>query len=263
MPQPGHQLPPENRVSSRLIFTNDSEIHIWSFHYPESSSNQDMIRQWLSGDELDRAGRFHTLELTERFIHKRAFLRKTLARYLNIHPKQVEFAYGPFGKPEVKQPASPQLLRFSLSHSGSLAMCAVSLNREIGLDLEQLRSLEDMQDIVEHFFAPLEIVRFHNLPADERTRAFFKYWTAKEAFLKATGEGLSRPLDSFIVSVPGEEGSAINIVGDDDASCQWRLWQVPVGEGFAAALAAQGTGDISFVNNIAPNLANGCNPATG
>ena len=112
-------------------------------------------------------------------------LKKALAdRGLEI--KDLSFSYGPFGKPYL---ADPEDLYFSLSHSGSYVMCAVS-DQEIGCDIEKVREVNEK--VTKRFFTPEEYESVFSLSsAEDRADLFFKYWTAKESLMKCTGLGMS------------------------------------------------------------------------
>jgi 4'-phosphopantetheinyl transferase len=163
------------------------------------------LRNSLSPDELDRAAKFHFLRDSQRFIAARGILRNILSRYIGQSPETIRFSYGPFGKPRLAPSCAADGLRFNLSHAGNIALYAVALNREIGVDLERIDPsfLEDR--IEEKFFSRNEIVELRSLPVDARPRAFFNCWTRKEAYVKALGGGLQTSLQSFDVSLaPGK-----------------------------------------------------------
>ena len=124
-------------------------------------------------------------------------MRQILGGCLQVPPQALTFTAGPNGKPAV--PGLP--LAFNLSHSGDVAVCAVAAGGQLGVDVEMIRPISDADDLSSRYFSRDEAREFLRLPATERLHAFFGVWTRKEAFLKATGEGMSRPLDSFVVSV--------------------------------------------------------------
>src|SRR5208282_2181592 len=119
-------------------------------------------------------------------------LRVLLGHYLGVAPGGIEFSYGPKGKPRL---AAPVDVRFNISHSGGLALFAFTLDCEIGVDVEHIRPLRDMQEIASRFFCAEEATELMSLPAHGREQAFYLCWTRKEAYLKAVGEGLSEPID--------------------------------------------------------------------
>ena len=129
-------------------------------------------------DERQRAGRFHFEKDRGEFIVGRALLRTLLGRYGHREPSQLEFHYGASGKPRLA--GEDPSLRFNLSHSHGLALYAFSRGRELGIDVEQIRSNADAKKIAERFFSSQEVATLRALPAHEREKAFFDCWTRKE-----------------------------------------------------------------------------------
>jgi 4'-phosphopantetheinyl transferase len=155
-----------------------------------------------------------------------------LARYLDRAPATLRFDYGPRGKPLL--PGTP--LSFNLSHSADRALLAVTREARLGVDIERIRPV-DHERIARRFFAPAEAARLAALPERRRAAAFFAGWTRKEAFMKAVGEGLSLPLDSFEVSL---DGPAVLLRAAAGVATDWSLLELHVPEGFTAALALEG-----------------------
>jgi 4'-phosphopantetheinyl transferase len=119
-----------------------------------------------------------------------------------------------------------------------LAALAFATGFAIGIDLEQLRPVADMQEIADRYFCTEEAAELLPLPAPERDRAFFACWTRKEAFLKATGEGFQCPLSSFrVTALPNVDARLMHIGGDSSAAEKWTLHDLQLAPGFAAALA--------------------------
>jgi 4'-phosphopantetheinyl transferase len=173
----------------------------------------------LSDAERVRAGRFVFERDRRRFVAGRARLRQLLASRLGTRADRVELAYGPRGKPRL---AGGSALRFNLSHCGDVALYAFSNGREVGVDVEAVRELPGADDVTRHFLSPRERAAYLRLPARERSRAFFRCWTRKEAFIKALGTGLAYPLTEFDAS-PAPTG--------------WSLRSFAPGAGLAAAVA--------------------------
>lgn len=192
----------------------------------------------LSSNEVARADRFHSDPLREFFIFCRSTLRQILSCYADVPAECLLFDYGPNGKPFL--PCYPQL-HFNTSHSRdslALLVCGVSLYSEIGVDVEQLRPIDDMQLIAKHFFAPAERARLADLPLALRNRGFFECWTRKEAVIKATGEGVSRSLDSFEVSFgPNIEPKVLRF--DQDPLSEWQMACFEPIPGYVGAIASQ------------------------
>lgn len=160
-----------------------------------------------------------------------------------MEPGRLNFCYGSHGKPALAEGSGEDALRFNVSHSHGLALFALTRDREVGVDLEYVRSDLELEEIAARFFSPQEAATLRSLPAEMRTEAFFAGWTRKEAYIKARGEGLSLALDGFSVSlVPGEPAMLLNTRGDPSEAARWTLRELKSGPGYAAALAAKGHG---------------------
>jgi 4'-phosphopantetheinyl transferase len=154
----------------------------------------------LSGDERARAARFLRDDSRRRFVAARAALRRLLAEALRCAPDALAFGYEPGGRPFVAEPAPGDLV-FNVSHSGELALLAIGRGRRLGVDVERLGRRVSGEAIARRFFAPREAEALLALPEAEQPAAFLRIWTRKEAYIKALGEGLRLPLDSFEVSL--------------------------------------------------------------
>ncbi len=142
-------------------------------------------------------------------------------------------------------------ITFNLSHSGEYVLYAVANNRKVGVDIEYIRDFADSDNIAERFFSKSEMDEYYNLPFEARKRAFYSFWTRKEAFIKAVGEGLYIPLNSFSVSLGPERKSKIEIHKGNFKDQQWQLEQWSLKEiqledrNYVSAVAVKGK-----VNNI-------------
>jgi 4'-phosphopantetheinyl transferase len=195
----------------------------------------------LASDERERARRFHFERDQRRYIVRRGLLRTFLATYLGAEPARLQFRYGPFGKPELAQPWSPKALHFNLSDCGEVALYAFLRGTEVGVDIEQLRLLPDAEQISRRFFSAPENAVFRTVSDAQKEEAFFNCWTRKEAYIKAIGEGLSRPLDSFDVSLrPGEPAALLTVRGDSEEAARWSLHHLEPRPGYLGALAVPG-----------------------
>ncbi len=194
----------------------------------------------LSTDERQRAERFHFERDRRRFVVGRGLLRTVLGRYLQVSPDCLQFRYGPQGKPAL---AGGNGLHFNVSHSGELALYAVALEREVGVDIERIASLKEVDDLAERCFSERENIVLRSLPAERRQQAFYTCWTRKEAYLKATGKGLSLPLDQFDVSVlPEEPAALLNTRPVAEEAARWSLASLEPHPDYMAALAVFGRG---------------------
>jgi 4'-phosphopantetheinyl transferase len=218
-------------------------VHVWRVKLEQPGELVRRLAQTLSQDEQDRAGRFHFERHRRRFIVARAMLRSILGRYLGLEPERLEFRYGSRGKPYLAARFSQHALEFNLAHSHELALYAFTQGREIGIDLEHVRSIQDLEQISARFFSARENATLSALPEDQRPLAFYNCWTRKEAFLKATGEGLTHPLDQFDVSLaPGEPASLLHVQGVPLEAARWSLRVLEPGLDYAAAVALRARG---------------------
>lgn len=221
-----------------------SEVHVWRTSLDRSPDDVEAFRRLLSSDELHRAERLVFPEHRRRFIVARGSLRAILARYLAIAPIDIRFEYGPHGKPQLDtSPALAHPLHFNLTHSGELALLSVTGVGAIGIDVEQIRPDYPSAQIAKRYFSAGEIEALGRLAPQEHAEAFFRCWTRKEAFIKATGQGLSLPLDQFDVALaPGEPASLLRTAWDHGEAAHWSLHKLEAGKGFAASLAVRGNG---------------------
>lgn len=216
------------------------EVHVWRAELDTESAARRTFRETLSDDERERAERFRFDKDRHRFITARVALRSILGRYLNITPREVRFSYNTRGKPALT-PGHRSRLRFNLSHSRGLALCAVTAGREVGVDLEKIRGRPAGEKIAERFFSREETDAIRALPVGERAAAFFACWTRKEACLKARGGGLTLKLDTFTVPVlPVNHGQRVDVIADTETGSRWTLWNLLPDPGYVAALAVEG-----------------------
>jgi 4'-phosphopantetheinyl transferase len=192
----------------------------------------------LSSSELERARRFRFDQHRNRFIAGRGLMRTLLSRYLETKPAKLEFVYNPYGKPFLSGAFAESRLNFNLAHSENLAIFAVTRAGTIGVDVERIRPLTDADQLAVSSFSARESAAFHNLPLEQKPVAFFNLWTRKEAWLKATGEGIGHLLNVIEVSfLPGEPARFLSLPGDPQTTASWILHDLKPAPGFVAALA--------------------------
>jgi len=236
-------IPPAWQQPPRHLVLLHHEVHVWAVPLDLPSSATSELLGALSPEERARASRFHALRDRERYIIAHGALRDILSRYMNLAPAHVRLCVAPSGKPALAPAASGQRLEFNLSHSHELALIAVGSGRQLGVDVECIRPEAPGETIVERFFAPAEATALRALPSEARLAAFFAGWTRKEAYSKARGEGLRKPLNQFAVIIAPEQPAALLYdTSDPSATSRWSLRALDVGRGYAAAVAVEGHG---------------------
>ena len=189
----------------------------------------------LSDDERARARRFVFDAHRRRFIACRAWLRTRLGERLARDPAALRFVYGPVGKPALEG----ERLRFNLSHSGEHALLAVADGVEVGVDIERVRPLADMDALTLRVFSDGERAALAAVPADQRTAAFFAGWTRKEAYIKARGEGIALLGAIEVALTPGEPARLMGVRGLADEPQRWSLEALSPGPGLVAAVCLE------------------------
>jgi 4'-phosphopantetheinyl transferase len=221
-----------------MITLLPTDLHLWPIHLNQLDNKASEFANLLSEEEAARAAKFHFVRDRQSFTASRALLRILLGNYLGVRPETILFSYGQAGKPRLKTTSS---ICFNASHSGSMALFAFTQASEIGVDLEEVRALDNLCGIAEQFFCAEEYRELISLSPELRERAFFQCWTRKESYVKAVGEGFSTPLDRFRVTLLPQDPARLVHIGNDPAKAAgWTLHNVDVGPGFAAAVAYAG-----------------------
>lgn len=231
---------------------DSSTVQLWRIRLDAPEEIHARLVTLLSQDERERAGRFYFPHLRTRFTAGRAALRVLLGAQLGSDPSALQFAYTQHDKPYL--PGSR--LRFNVSHADGLALIAIAIRREVGVDLEHVRPRIDEDQIAHRFFSAAEVADYLAVPEAQRQQAFYNCWTRKEAYIKAIGEGLSFPLDQFRVSLaPDAPPRLIEVIPSPAEADRWKLLHIEPGRGFTGALIAEGQDwsleayDFSFPNS--------------
>lgn len=191
----------------------------------------------LSPQERARADRFAFARDRQRYIAAHVALRQVLGAHMGVHGEALVFAAGPFGKPALVGAGAG--LHFNLSHSGGIALVALSATGEIGVDVEVPRRLDDANALAAAHFTADEARALAALPALARAPAFLTGWTRKEACLKALGVGLQLDASSFEVGLlPVARSVRIATAG---GAVQLALHSFAVGEDAVGAIALRAT----------------------
>jgi 4'-phosphopantetheinyl transferase len=217
------------------VVLDDHTIHVWPVRLLGSDADLAAFDRVLAPDERARAARFAVSHLRRNYMFSRGALRMLLSTYAGTPPADLSFTYGPQGKP-----SSPGRVRFNASHSGDHALYAFTLDSEVGVDIEGIRRIPELQQIARQFFCRAEESDLLALPPDQQEFAFARCWTRKEAYIKAKGGGLSIPLDSFRVSLRPTEDARFLVLPQTEAGVQWNLHHLEIFSAFASAVAYPG-----------------------
>ncbi|MEM9218639.1 MAG: 4'-phosphopantetheinyl transferase superfamily protein [Cyanobacteria bacterium P01_F01_bin.150] len=236
------------------------EVHIWRSPLETSPTLLAQLHAYLSEDEQARAARFRFDHHRHYFIVGRGILRVLLGQYMHQHPQNIVFEYGDRGKPQLadstvrdqdfrsqgSQRTLGSGLEFNVSHSGGVALYAIALDRRVGIDLEKLRPMADAAQLAQRFFTEQEYQQLLAQPTDQQELAFFRGWTRKEAYLKATGEGLGG-LETVEVSLLEEQPSILETLADHNAASTASLKVTSANANTAKTIRAK---TVWFINDI-------------
>jgi 4'-phosphopantetheinyl transferase len=202
------------------------EIHLWQTSLQQNPEQVAQFEALLSADERQRGQRFLSATHGRRFIVARGILRTLLGLYLNCDPRELQFSYQEFGKPYLADID----LQFNISHSDEMAVYAFTRAAEIGVDIEKVENVFKA-DVAKRFFSNAEYEILTALFGHDQERGFYRVWARKEAVIKAIGDGLHIPLDSFSVSL--NEIEQLNF----SEQSQWHLQSFLVDPSYEAAFA--------------------------
>lgn len=207
---------------ARRLVAEDA-VSLWEVALDDPPLPGDDLEAYLSPAERRRAARFLHGRDRRRFVVARGTLRRLLAAELGLTPNAVPIVVDARGKPGL----ATSELKLSISHSGSVALFALSWDAEVGVDLEVLRQTVDIDRLAARFFTAAEQQALASLPPARRRLAAFRCWVRKEAYAKGTGDGIAAAL----------HGTAdVGIGGPRDVG-SWSLDDVEAPPGFVAAVA--------------------------
>jgi len=228
-----------HRISCCHVTRDVGVIHAWC--RATNASEYERYRATLSVDELARCDRFHFARDRHDYANAHHLLRTTLSRYDATPPEAWQFEATPHGKPALASESSGEVpLTFNLSHTRQIVACVVSRGTAVGIDIERADRLQDAMSIAARFFSPGEVAGLRRCATDnDRARRFVELWTLKEAFIKATGHGLSQPLDAFTFDVDEDHG--IRFTPPPGVACAtWHFSQYELTPDVTAAIAVCG-----------------------
>ncbi|PEU19244.1 MULTISPECIES: 4'-phosphopantetheinyl transferase superfamily protein [unclassified Bacillus (in: firmicutes)] len=213
-----------------------NEICVFYFSLQLKLEKCNKFYRFLSPDEKEKYQRYHSKEDALRYVMGRGIIRILLGGYTGIAPEDLEFEYSQKGKPTLKSTRNRNKICFNLSHSAEALVVAITVDREVGIDIEEIKELPEEELLARQFFTPLEYERYRYMKERNDLKAFYKCWTRKEAYVKATGEGLTGAfIESDIQFCEGAE----TILPAREGKC-WILKDLSVTHDMAAALCVEG-----------------------
>ncbi|HEU4904397.1 MAG TPA: 4'-phosphopantetheinyl transferase superfamily protein [Flavisolibacter sp.] len=231
--------PQWQRIIPEPLVSSD-QVHVWRIFLDVNVHEIESLLGHLSADEVSRASRFRFEKDKIRFIAAHGILRRILGHYLQQYPQKIRFAYAPNGKPILADGLNATTLSFNLSHSGGFALCAITLHRKVGVDIEFIRHDVAVEQIARRFFSQSEVRSLESMQKHELYETFYRYWTRKEAFLKATGDGLSLPMEKIDVSaISGKTLSPATLLRNEKENVRWYVQDLFPGEGYTGAIAVE------------------------
>jgi 4'-phosphopantetheinyl transferase len=224
------------RDRAGLLTRLGNSVHLWSVRLDPHESEVQPGTALLTQEERDRASRYRLAKDRDRFIARRSMLRQILARYLEREPHEVQFHTGKFGRLELANSCHAKL-GFSVAHSQGVALIAVARTCCIGVDLEYVRPLPELDMMIDECLSDPERCQIQALPQSLRLECFYRYWTCKEAYLKALGIGLNRRLDSIQVSFVASDIHCREVEEGEYKPPGLSVWNSEPFSGYVAATA--------------------------
>ena len=234
------------------------EIQLWVC-FPEQIRDDALLVEFeklMTPEERKRHRRYRFARHRHRFLVTRALVRTMLSRFTGVAPGRLRFAENDYGRPELIFDDRPPPVRFNLSHTQGVAVCAVVLTHEIGVDVEPRQRRVASEKIAQRFFSPAEVEELEGLKGPIKQDRFFEYWTLKESYIKARGMGLSIPLAQF--SFHFSKNKPIRIAFDPrlrDDPDQWQFWLLsptPVHQAALCVRRKTGTPSTLFIKKAVP-----------
>lgn len=226
-------------IPEKLKISN-LEVHVWRVWLDDWKESFLPFLAILDYEELQKAARFRFEPDRQWFLIKRIILKKLLSLYLGITPQMVRFRYNPHGKPHLSTRSGGDSIQFNTSHSQGLAVYVVSRQRHLGVDLESLQTIPEIDALLSRWFPPRKAMSLQKLPTQEKHLAFYRWWTQREAYLKALGKGLGGPRDIVDFFLKDIESARPNPPGKLSRVGSWSFHVLTPAPNFVATVAVEG-----------------------
>jgi len=227
-----------NKLLETKVELSDKQIHVFLLQL--DLFNCDDFLFYLSEDESKRAVRLKIEEKKKQFVIVRGVLRKLLSNSLSKPSGEIIFSYEQHCKPTIEEKYNNKSIEFNISHSGSYALIAMTLDNKLGVDIEKINHGIDYQSLSDRFFSGKEKDELTSIDKDDQLDAFYRAWVRKESFIKATGKGIAFGLDRFSVSLEENKKFRIEVISENIINEQWYCYDLINLDGYKMALTSCG-----------------------
>ena len=215
-------------------------VDVWRCPTDLPENSHWFFKHYLSLAERERAADYRAPAKRNEFTIARGLLRVLLFRATEERPRELEFVSNVHGKPALLPEHNPMNVQFNVSHSHGLCLIALTRGKSVGIDIEYTQRENDCEALAQRFFSTAEVAALMAVPPEHRRRAFFTCWTRKEALLKATGRGITMPLDSFDVEFWPQERAGVSAIRFEPAGGPWKIFHLSPSDTHVATVAVEG-----------------------
>jgi 4'-phosphopantetheinyl transferase len=217
----------DSPVTTKLYDRLQSEVHVW-FCLPLLIQDESKLSEYksvLSIQEMERYHRFHFENDKHSYLVSHALLRHSLSKYADVPASDWQFSDNEHGKPELMSSVVPDIC-FNLTHTDGLSACVIALNRNCGIDAENINRRNKLEAVAQRMFAEEELVLLDDKNIKQH---FYHLWTLREAYVKALGTGLAGSSKEFYFDVDKNDLSVVmhhkNKQDVDDKNWHFRLYE--------------------------------------
>ncbi|WP_262965588.1 4'-phosphopantetheinyl transferase family protein [Methylobacter psychrophilus] len=209
-----------------------NEVEVW--HGTVAAQDPNYLTYWrmLDNAEQNQVQKFKQVLLQQRYVVIHGRLRQLLGQLLNQAPEKISIKKAKYGKPYL---ADYPELAFNISHTADKVVIALGWNCHLGIDIEICKPRINVSGLVNKCFAKEEIAYWTLLPEAQKTQVFYRFWTRKEAFVKATGQGIISGLHNCVVN-PEKPVGFLRVPDLCGKACAWHIVDIELGEGLCSAL---------------------------
>lgn len=216
---------------------NQNEVHVWNYPLNIVETDMDFFYGLLSDEEKKGIDKIKLQGVRDKRVTSKAIVKDIISKYLGINSDQIKYSYNRFGKPVLPENINLPCLNFNISHSENLGIIALVKKNQIGVDVERLIDLTDIDDIIILCFSKNEQRLFKDLEGLEKTRLFYKIWTGKEAFIKAVGKGFSFPLENISFGLNINKEIMISEISDFQENLNnWHVYNFTPEENYTSTI---------------------------